>query len=494
MDATAVVGCFRDRTILVTGSTGFLGKLLVEKILRVQPNVKKLYLVVRASDAASAEQRILSQVLGKDLFNTMREKHGLAGFEELIQEKIVPLAGDIGIQNFGLDRSTVDDLCEEIDVIIHGAATTSFYERYDVALASNALGAKYICEFAKKCSNMKLLLHLSTAFVAGTREGLLLEEALQMGETLRPGYCLDIKAELRLVEKIKTELRVANSGGPDQSLEKTAMKELGLKRACHFGWPNVYTFTKAMGEMLLAQERGDLPLIIMRPAMVTSTFQDPFPGWIEGARTIDALIVAYTEQAFPCFVGDRKNIMDAVPADMVVNATLVAMAVHWNEKGYVIYHVCSALQNPLSGYVLEDACWDYFSKHPRIREDGKPLKNKRPYVFKRFTLFRAYLIMVYKLPLEILHAVSLLFCGLFSQSYNKYNRRYNFLILLVKLYAPYAFFKGCFDDTNITRLLTEVKMDCNGGSIFNFDPRSMDWHSYLLNVHVPAVIKYGRKN
>uniref|UniRef100_N1R0K9 Fatty acyl-CoA reductase n=1 Tax=Aegilops tauschii TaxID=37682 RepID=N1R0K9_AEGTA len=413
MDATAVVGCFRDRTILVTGSTGFLGKcmqiphilvyiypytfynyniyiytVLVEKILRVQPNVKKLYLVVRASDAASAEQRILSQVLGKDLFNTMREKHGLAGFEELIQEKIVPLAGDIGIQNFGLDRSTVDDLCEEIDVIIHGAATTSFYERYDVALASNALGAKYICEFAKKCSNMKLLLHLSTAFVAGTRKGLLLEEALQMGETLRPGYCLDIKAELRLVEKIKTELRVANSGGPDQSLEKTAMKELGLK------------------------------------------------------RTIDALIVAYTEQAFPCFVGDRKNIMDAVPADMVVNATLVAMAVHWNEKGYVIYHVCSALQNPLSGYVLEDACWDYFSKHPRIREDGKPLKNKRPYVFKRFTLFRAYLIMVYKLPLEILHAVSLLFCGLFSQSYNKYNRRYNFLILLVKLYAPYAFFKG----------------------------------------------------
>lgn len=71
------------------------------------------------------------QVLGKDLFNTMREKHGLAGFEELIQEKIVPLAGDIGIQNFGLDRSTVDDLCEEIDVIIHGAATTSFYERYN---------------------------------------------------------------------------------------------------------------------------------------------------------------------------------------------------------------------------------------------------------------------------------------------------------------------------------------------------------------------------
>ncbi|KAM3317889.1 hypothetical protein ACQJBY_035546 [Aegilops geniculata] len=494
MDATSVAGCFWDKTILVTGSTGFLGKLLVEKILRVQPNVKKFYLVVRASDAASAEQRIVSQVLGKDLFNTMREKYGLSGFEKLIQEKLVPLAGDIGTPNFGLDGSTVDDLCEEIDVIIHGAATTSFYERYDVALASNSLGAKYICEFAKKCCNLKMLLHVSTAFVTGTREGLLLEKALQIGEILRPGYCLDIKAELQLVDKVKSELRATKRCGLlDQSAEKTAMKELGLKRACHFGWPNVYTFTKAMGEMLLAQERGDLPVTIMRPSMITSTFQDPFPGWIEGARTIDALIVAYTEQALPCFVGDRNNIMDAVPADMVVNATLVAMAVHWNEKGQVIYNLCSALQNPLSGYVLEDACWDYFSKHPRVKEDGKPLQNKRPYVFKRFTLFRAYLILVYKLPLEVLHGVSLLFCGLFSQSYIKYNRRYNFLMLLVKLYAPYAFFKGCFDNTNITRLLTEVKMDGDGSGIFNFDLKSMDWHSYLLNVHVPAVIKYGRK-
>ncbi|KAI5002630.1 hypothetical protein ZWY2020_027280 [Hordeum vulgare] len=442
MDATSVAGCFRDKTILVTGSTGFLGKLLVEKILRVQPNLKKLYLVVRASNAASAEQRILSEVLGKDLFNTTREKHGLDGFEKLIKEKIIPLAGDTGTQNFGLDSSTVNDLCKEIDVIIHGAATTSFYERYDVALASNALAAQYICEFAKKCRNLKMLLHVSTAFVTGTREGLLLEKELLMGETLRPGYCLDIRAESRLVQKVKTELRAAKRTGSEQSSEKTTMKELGLKRACHFGWPNVYTFTKAMGEMLLAHERGDLPVVIMRPAMVTSTFQDPFPGWIEGARTIDALIVAYTEQAFPCFIGDRKNIIDVVPADMVVNATLVAMAVHWNEKGQIIYNVCSALQNPLSGYVLEDACWDYFSKHPRVQEDGKPIQNKRPYVFKSFTLFRAYLILVCKLPLEMLHAVSLLFPGLFSQSYNKHNRRYNFLMLLVKLYAPYAFFEG----------------------------------------------------
>ncbi|KAM0897413.1 hypothetical protein ACQ4PT_022584 [Festuca glaucescens] len=224
-----VTECFRDKTILITGSTGFLGKLLLEKILRVQPDVKKIYLLVRAPDAASAEQRIICQVLGKDLFNTLREKHGLSGFQELIKEKIVSLAGDVGTRDFGLDSSRMEDLCEEIDIIIHGAATTSFYERYDVALATNALGAQYGCEFAKKCPNLKLLLHVSTAFVAGTQEGLLLEKALQMGEALRPGYHLDIEAELQLVEKVKTELTADKSGSSDQYV-KTTMKELGLKR------------------------------------------------------------------------------------------------------------------------------------------------------------------------------------------------------------------------------------------------------------------------
>lgn len=428
-------------------------------------------------------------MLEKDLFNTLREKYGLTGFHSLVKEKIFPLAGDIGFHDFGLDGSSVDALCEEVDVIINGAATTSFYERYDVALASNVLGAKYGCEFAKKCRNLKLLLHVSTAYVAGTQEGLLLEKPLQMGETLRLGYHLDIAAELRLVEKVKTGLKAANSSAKD---ELTALKELGFKRASHFGWPNVYAFTKALGEMLLEQHMEDLPVVIVRPTMVTSTYRDPIPGWIEGARTIDAMIVAYDKQSFPCFIGDRKDVLDVVPADMVVNATLVAMAVHWNEKTRTIYHVSSSLRNPLTGYLVEDACWDYFSIHPRVLESGKPLQNKRPY-FKRYACFRAYLILMYKLPLEILHAVSLLFCGLFAQYYNRNNRRYTFLMLLVKLYVPFAFFKGRFDDTNLTRLRMEVKMDGKDGNIFDFDTKSIDWHSYFLSVHVPAVLKYERK-
>uniref|UniRef100_A0ACD6AL13 Uncharacterized protein n=1 Tax=Avena sativa TaxID=4498 RepID=A0ACD6AL13_AVESA len=279
-----------------------------------------------------------------------------------------------------------------------------------------------------------------SAFVAGTQEGMLLEKAFKNGDTLREGYHVDIEDELDLVDKVKSELLATKSGTSEQ-LEKLVMKELGLKRACHFGWPNVYTFTKAMGEILLGQRRENVPVVIIRPTMVTSTYQDPFPGWIEGARTIDALIVAYDEQAFPCFLGDRRNIIDVIPADIVINAAMVAIAFR-NEEVQVIYHVGSSLQNPLSLYSFEDACWDYFSINPRILENGKALPNRRPYLFKNVSFFRLCLLLVYKIPLEMLHIMSLLLCGLFSTHYNKLNRRFNFFMLLVKLYAPYAFFNG----------------------------------------------------
>lgn len=58
-----------------------------------------------------------------------------------------------------------------------------------------------------------------------------------------------------------------------------------IGRARKYGWPNAYAFTKAMGEMLLGHMKGDnIPLVIIRPTIVTSTYKEPFPGWLEGVR------------------------------------------------------------------------------------------------------------------------------------------------------------------------------------------------------------------
>jgi fatty acyl-CoA reductase len=88
LDEGKITEYFRNKSVLITGSTGFLGKsmiihtlvfcrtnltpalcahpsvlaVLVEKILRVQPDVRRIYLPVRAADAAAAKQRVETEV------------------------------------------------------------------------------------------------------------------------------------------------------------------------------------------------------------------------------------------------------------------------------------------------------------------------------------------------------------------------------------------------------------------------------------------------
>ncbi|CAB4283219.1 unnamed protein product [Prunus armeniaca] len=62
MELKSILGYLQNKTILVTGATGFLGMVFVEKILRVQPDVKRLYLMLRASDTKSATDRMHDQV------------------------------------------------------------------------------------------------------------------------------------------------------------------------------------------------------------------------------------------------------------------------------------------------------------------------------------------------------------------------------------------------------------------------------------------------
>ena len=97
------------------------------------------------------------------MFGMLREKHG-DGFESFIREKIVALAGDVMREGFGVDGATLRELrvAEELNVIVSSAATTNFYERYDVALDVNVAGVRHMCDFAKRCPNLEVLLHVST--------------------------------------------------------------------------------------------------------------------------------------------------------------------------------------------------------------------------------------------------------------------------------------------------------------------------------------------
>lgn len=510
--ASNVLGFLNDKSILVTGSTGFLGKIFVEKILRTQPGIRRIFVLLRAEDLKSAKLRFKNEVIGAELFKTLRRQHG-DNFENFVFQKVVPVVGDVAADhNLGIDQeSTRGHLWEILDAVVNIAASTAFDDRYDVSLNVNTRGAENVVEFAKRCPKLQILLHVSTAYVVGYGSGRIKESQLEMGVSMTtanglddekcPPLSLDIEAEFGLLENTLAKLQMNSSPTASSSTgshpHKEAikeLKELGLERAKMFGWPNTYTFTKAMGEMLLVNARGNLPLVIVRPTIIESTLADPFPGWMEGTRTMDTFIVAYGKGRLPCFMADPELILDVIPADMVVNQMLAAMATHAYENDLFIYHAASSGENPMPCSLLKDELYNYFSKNPCVSKDGKLIHVKELFFLESMSSFRLYMLQRYKVPLQVIGVVNKVisvFTARFTPRYDRMLRNYNFVMYLAELYAPYIFFQGRFDITNTERLLQKISAE--DLKAFNFDVKCIDWVDYLSNVHIPGVVKYVLK-
>ncbi|TVU04539.1 hypothetical protein EJB05_47652, partial [Eragrostis curvula] len=138
-----------------------------------------------------------------------------------------------------------------------------------------------------------------------------------------------------------------------------------------------------MGEMLLGQLRGDdMPVVIVRPSIITRVQVEPLPGWMQGTRTIDTLIIGYAEQNLSCFLGDLSVVVDIIPGDMVVNAMMAAMVAHSDEKGtQAIYHATSSLGNPATYAMLYEAGRRHFYQNPRVGKNGEVIPTKEMYFF-----------------------------------------------------------------------------------------------------------------
>lgn len=488
MELPSIVPFLENKTVLVTGATGFLAKILVEKILRIQPNVKKLFLLLRAADTKSATQRLQNEVTGMELFRVLREKWG-ESFNSFISDKVTVIPGDISSEDLGVkDPNLMQEMLKEVDLLVNLAATTNFDERYDVALGINTMGAKHVLDFAKKCPKIKMLLHVSTAYVCGERKGLIQENPFSMGETLNGVSGLDVFAEKKLADENLVELQSKEVA--DQTIT-SAMKELGIQRAKMYGWPNTYVFTKAMGEMLIAQLKENIPVVILRPTIITSTYKEPFPGWVEGVRTIDSLAVAYGKGRLTCFIGDPDSTIDAIPADMVVNSIIAAMAAHCSEPCHIIYQVGSSLRNPLKYKAVQDYGLCHFTKHPWINKDGKPVKVGKLTVFSTMASFQRYMAYRYILPLKGLKLAA--FCHIFKEKYSNLNRKIESVMRLIELYKPYLFFHGIFDDTNTEKLRMAVRETGAEEDAFYFDPRCIDWEDYFVNTHLPGLVQHVLK-
>ncbi|XP_050211168.1 alcohol-forming fatty acyl-CoA reductase-like [Mercurialis annua] len=491
MEFGSVNEFLENKTILVTGATGYLAKIFVEKILRVQPNVKKLYLLLRARDANSAMERFNNEVIGKELFKVLRETHG-ANLHSFASEKMTPIPGDISCEDLGIkDSNLKDEMLKEIDVVINFAATTNFDERYDVALGINTLGALHVLNFAKKCLNIKMLVHVSTAYVCGEDTGIILEKPYLMGRAKKGIMELNIEEEKKLVQEKIGQLKSENAS--EKEITET-LKEFGIQRAKLFGWPNTYVFTKAMGEMQLVHYKQNLPLLIIRPTMITSTRKQPFPGWIEGLRTVDSVIGGYAKGRVTCFVAGPNSILDVIPADMVVNGILVAMMSREKQiSEEIIYQIGSSMRNPLKFSNIHDFIYRYFTANPLINKYGNPVKiMSKGILLGSMASFRLYMALRFQLPLKVLQLANTVVLKKYQEEYIVLDKKLKLVMKLVELYKPYVLFEGIFDDTNTEKLRMASRSEAivEEEDEFDFDPTYIDWDDYMMNIHIPGLVKH----
>ncbi|KAL8491666.1 hypothetical protein ACS0TY_023311 [Phlomoides rotata] len=373
---------YEGKNIFITGATGLLGKVLVEKLLR-STSVGKIYVLVNASDKEVALDRLSKEIIGSDLFESLREKHGIS-YQEFVGTKLIPVVGNICAPNIGMDAlsSSTQTIMEEVDVIIGSAACTTLNDRYDFLLDLNVNAPQRLMRFAKRCKKLKLFVHISTAYVNGLREGIIHEKALIMGENGRGDlFPLDLTDEMNIAIK-------SCIASTTQDATKD-LKRLGLERAAYHGWYNAYHMTKAMAEMALNEMREDVPVLILRPAIIESCYKEPIPGWIQGNRMYDPVMISYGKGQLPAYLADPNLHTDIVPVDMVVNTAIAAIAKHGISRNpqLNVYHVATDFVNPLRFSDMFDYIYEHFSANPL--SDGSESMRKMK-LFDEFSDFSKY--------------------------------------------------------------------------------------------------------
>ncbi|PIA60022.1 hypothetical protein AQUCO_00400713v1 [Aquilegia coerulea] len=474
-----IVPFLTGRVFLITGATGFLAKVLIEKILRTMPDVDKIYLLIKANDKDVAMERMMKEIVDTELLVHMRQFYGKS-YKEFMLNKLVPIVGNVGESGLGMEVGFADHIANEVDIIVHSAGNTTFDERYDVAIDINTLGPCRMLSFAKRCKGLKLFMHVSTGVISEKpfRNGDSITRELAAFEYSMSSFpILDVEAE------IKVALDARNAF--EDNIVTQKMQDLGMERARMYGWQDTYVFTKAMGEMMIESQREEIPVVIIRPSIIESTYKEPIPGWIEGLRMIDPLLIYYGKGELTAFPADAKGVIDAVPADMVVNAMLAAMAKHGavRKPGLRVYHIASSVVNPLVHQDLCDYFFDYFNSSPYMDLQRRPIKIQPAKVFNSMDDFHTHI-----------HTEAIQRSPNSPQGIRFSKRVQRSLDLakhLAKLYEPYSFYEGRFDNTNVQMLIKELSEEEKRH--FDFDVGSVDWKDYICNIHIPGVLRHVQK-
>jgi thioester reductase-like protein len=443
------------KTILLTGGTGFLGKVVIERLLRVAPEIARIYLLIRAT-RDPAMVRFEAEVLPAGVFRSLANTYGDV-WPSFARDRIKPVAGDVSQPRLGLADDDYAALTGQVDIVINSAASVAFDAPLNEALLDNTRSTQHVAEFATAC-RAAVLVHISTAFVAGRKVGRILEGPLP-----------DVAAaEIAAVEDITAAILDQSAGGRRDPRELRArLVAAGMTRARSLGWHDTYTYTKALGEMVVAQHRGTVPTAIVRPSIIESSLRDPEPGWLQNLNVLDPMFVEYGRGRMPDFPLGRDTVLDVVPVDLVANA-VVALLPHVPAMTAIGYYTLgSGAANPLTGAQLYDVSREYFLRQPMLDRRGRPIPPPQ---------------WTFPAPARFRETIS----GEAARSTTMKR-----LLYLADLYESYANSAFVFDTAHTSQLLRDLD-ECDRAHL-DFDVRRIDWRSYIQDVHIPGLRRHVLK-
>ena len=332
-----VAAALRGKHMLVTGGTGFLGKVWLAYVLEYAPDVGSVTLLVRGRQGRDGTERVRAAFATSPVFRRLRALHG-ANFGAFLQRKIRVLQGEVTRPGCGLRLDVQHALRAQLDLTVHFAGVTDFEADPLTALAVNIDGLRHLVEMLQGGAELSAsteaprILFCSTAFVAGNQSG-------SIAETVTPGcsptgLLFDVDEEIEAFSRLRA------------ISDKGARVSAALERAAQLGWPNVYTFSKALAEHWLALHGGPSTTIV-RPSIVESARAFPFPGWNEGINT-SAPLVWLLSQPFRRFPTRSTNFFDVVPVDDVAKGLSLVSAALLTDRHRAVYHLASGDQNPLT--------------------------------------------------------------------------------------------------------------------------------------------------
>src|SRR5918911_13919 len=400
---------YQGRRIFLIGSTGFLGKVTLSMLLHRFPNIERVYVTVRARSAAESETRFWNNLSTAPPFDPLRERYG-AVLDDFIRDKVEIVGGDIGEDNLGYTEEEAQRIASDVDVVINSAGNVTFNPTLESALRTNVVGTQNVIAFTQRMQRPALV-HVSTCFVAGNRSGPVWESDPVLGYFPRrdelPDVEFNIEREIadcaKLAERVRDEARDAlqaakfREAGRKRLIEegrdpddldamglavarerkvwtRTRLTELGIERAEWWGWPNIYTYTKSLGEQLVAAEQGMVRAIV-RPSIVESAINYPFPGWNEGfTATAPLIFIALKGQTqIPV---NEKLILDITPVDQVAAVMLAVTAEALVQEPRLVYQAATGDSNPNDMRRIVGLVGLYKRKHFAEKETGFKLVNE----------------------------------------------------------------------------------------------------------------------